>query len=73
MKKKVYITPQMGAYHIKYSIVLLAGSPTIKDEIVINPGDGTFTPVKKEYPSNPLPDQITGAKQWNDWDWGELE
>lgn len=73
MKKKVYITPQTGAYHIKYSIVLLAGSPTISDEIVINPGDGTFTPVKKEDPNNPLPDQITGAKQWNDWDWGEQE
>lgn len=73
MKKKVYITPQTGAYHIKYSTVLLAGSPTISDEIVINPGDGTFTPVKKEDPNNPLPDQITGAKQWNDWDWGEQE
>nr|WP_295445037.1 hypothetical protein [uncultured Prevotella sp.] len=73
MKKKVYITPQTGAYHIKYSTVLLAGSPTTSDEIDIDPGDGTITPVKKEDPNNPLPGQITGAKQWNAWDWGEQE
>lgn len=71
MRKKVYINPQVGVQHIDYSASILAGSPdkTIEKDWTTDPS----TPPTKinEEKLGDLPGEITGAKRWDAWDWGE--
>lgn len=73
MNKKKYITPQVGVQHIDCSTSILAGSPdsTVEKGWTTDP-NGTTPPTQfKEEKPGDLPTEITGAKQWNAWDWGE--
>lgn len=73
MNKKKYITPQVGVQHIDCSTSILAGSPeTTVEKDLTTDSNGTTPPtqIKEEKPGN-LPTEITGAKQWDAWDWGE--
>lgn len=73
MNKKKYITPQVGVQHIDCSISILAGSPkTTVEKDLTTDSNGTTPPtqIKEEKPGD-LPTEITGAKQWDAWDWGE--
>ena len=73
MIKKKYITPQVGVQHIDCSTSILAGSPeTTVEKDLTTDSNGTTPPtqIKEEKPGD-LPTEITGAKQWDAWDWGE--
>lgn len=71
MNKKKYITPKVGVQHIDCSASILAGSPdsTVDRDWTTDPNVTTL-PIKEEKPDD-LPTEITGAKHWNAWDWGE--
>lgn len=73
MNKKKYSTPQVGVQHIDCSTSILAGSPeTTVEKDLTTDSNGTTPPtqIKEEKPGD-LPTEITGAKQWDAWDWGE--
>ena len=73
MNKKKYITPQVGVQHIDCSTSILAGSPeTTVEKDLTTDSNGTTPPtqIKEEKPGD-LPTEITGAKQWDAWDWRE--
>lgn len=71
MKKKEYIIPQVGVQHIDCSASILAGSPDKTIEKAWTTDTETPpTKINEEKPGD-LPTEITGAKQWDGWDWGE--
>ena len=73
MNKKKYITPKVGVEHIDCSTSILASSlETTVEKDWTTDSNGTTPPtqIKEEKPGD-LPTEITGAKQWDAWDWGE--
>ena len=73
MNKKKYITPKVRVEHIDCTTSILAGSlETTVEKDWTTDSNGTTPPtqIKEEKPGD-LPTEITGAKQWDAWDWGE--